>query len=190
MVFGKGMAKGLMTVLKHVRKEPVTVQFPEEERIIPPRARTNLVWFVERCTGCSTCAQACPDGCILVDTEPREDGSFLVNRYEIDFRLCMYCGLCAEACPYEAIQVGGSYTNVVTNPNHLYKDKDDLIELANEYLEQHDWVYPNGQKAVQQSVHPTSVGSITNRVTRRLRAHETSGMKATDGRTRPNSAHC
>ena len=155
MVFGKGIAKGLMTVVKHVRKPVVTVQFPEEERDIPSRARTNLVWFVERCTGCSTCAQSCPDGCILVDTEPREDGSFLVNRYEIDFRLCMYCGLCTEACPYEAIQVGGSYTNVVTNPNRLYKDKDDLIELANEYLEQHDWVYPNGQKAVQQTVHPT-----------------------------------
>ena len=34
------------------------------------------------------------------------------------------------------------------------QDKDDLIELANEYLEQHDWVYPNGQQAVQQTVHP------------------------------------
>ena len=155
MVFGQGIAKGLLTVVKHVRREPVTVEFPEQERDIPPRARTNLVWFVERCTGCSTCAQSCPDGCILVETEPREDGSFLVNRYEIDFRLCMYCGLCTEACPYEAIQVGGSYTNVVTNPNHLYKDKDALIDLANEYLDQHDWTYPNGQKAVEQTVHPS-----------------------------------
>ena len=43
MVFGKGIAKGLMTVVKHVRKPVVTVQFPEEERDIPPRARTNLV---------------------------------------------------------------------------------------------------------------------------------------------------
>ena len=51
--------------------------------------------------------------------------------------------------------MGGSYTNVVTNPNHLYRDKDDLIELANEYLEGHDWVYPNGQKAVEQTVHPS-----------------------------------
>ena len=66
----------------------------------------------------------------------------------------MYCGLCAEACPYEAIQVGGSYTNVVTNPNDLYHDKENLIGLANEYLEKHDWVYPNGQRAVTQSVHP------------------------------------
>ena len=127
MAYGLGLAKGLMLTLKHLNREPVTVQFPEEERAIPKRARTNLVWFVERCTGCSTCAQACPDGCILVQTEPREDGSYLVQRYEIDFRLCMYCGLCVEACPYEAIQVGGPYTDVVTNPNSLYRDKGTLI---------------------------------------------------------------
>ena len=67
----------------------------------------------------------------------------------------MYCGLCVEACPYEAIQVGGSYTDVVTNPDTLYRDKPTLIGLANEYLMKHDWVYPNGQTAVQQSIHPS-----------------------------------
>lgn len=153
-MYGLGIAKGMVTTLKHLARPPITVQFPEEERTLSPRARTNLVWFVERCTGCSTCAQACPDGCILVQTQPREDGSYLVERYEIDFRLCMYCGLCAEACPYEAIQVGGSYTEVVTDPNRLYKNKEALIGLANEYLEQHTWTYPNGQAATRQAIHP------------------------------------
>ena len=50
---------------------------PDEIRPVPVDARTNLLWFEERCTGCSTCAQACPDGCILVQTSPREDGSLL-----------------------------------------------------------------------------------------------------------------
>ncbi len=153
MAYGLNMAKGMITVLKHVAKPPTTVQFPEETRDMGDRARTNLVWFVERCTGCSTCAQACPDGCILVETDPREDGSYLVKRYEIDFRLCMYCGLCAEACPYEAIQVGGTYTNVVTDPTQLFLNKGRLIEQANDYLEEHEWVYPNGQEAVRQEVH-------------------------------------
>ena len=154
-MYGLGIAKGMMTTIRHMARPPVTVQFPDETRPIPKRARTNLVWFVERCTGCSTCAQACPDGCILVQTQPREDGSYLVERYEIDFRLCMYCALCVEACPYEAIQVGGPYNDVVTNPNELYRNKPKLIELANDYLEKNDWIYPNGQPAVQQSIHPT-----------------------------------
>jgi len=155
MAYGVGLAKALLTTVKTLTRPPVTFEFPEEERPIPPRARTNLVWFVERCTGCSTCAQACPDGCILVETDPREDGSYLVKRYEIDFRLCMYCGLCVEACPYDAIEAGGSYTNVVTNPDDLYHDKLTLTTLANEYLDQHDWTYPNRQPAVRQEVHPS-----------------------------------
>ena len=153
-MYGLGIAQGMLTTIRHLAKPPITVQFPDEERALSPRARTNLVWFVERCTGCSTCAQACPDGCILVQTQPREDGSYLVERYEIDFRLCMYCGLCVEACPYEAIQIGGPYNDVVTNPDELYRDKPVLIGLANTYLEEHGWTYPNGQKAVHQTIPP------------------------------------
>ena len=153
-MYGLGVSKGLLTTLKHLARPPITVQYPEEERIISPRARTSLVWFVERCTGCSTCAQACPDGCILVHTKERDDGSYLVERYEIDFRLCMYCGLCCEACPYEAIQPGGDYNDAVTDPNELHRNKETLTALANKFLAEHDWTYPNGQPAVRQEIHP------------------------------------
>ena len=103
MAYGLSIARGLIVTFKHIFKPPITVNFPEETRQVPVRARTNLLWFEERCTGCSTCAQACPDGCILVQTSPREDGTLNIDRYEIDFRICMYCGLCEEACPEEAI---------------------------------------------------------------------------------------
>ena len=83
-MYGVGLIKGLKVTFRHLFKPPVTVQFPEEVRNFPARARTNLLWFDERCTGCSTCAQACPDGCILVATEPRPDGSLQKVRYEID----------------------------------------------------------------------------------------------------------
>ena len=70
-MYGTGLLKGLRVTFRHFFKPPITVQFPEEVRNFPARARTSLLWFDERCTGCSTCAQACPDGCILVATEPR-----------------------------------------------------------------------------------------------------------------------
>lgn len=146
-MYGLGVAKGMMVTLKHLFRPPITVQFPEETRDIPPRARTSLLWFEERCTGCSTCAQACPDGCILVATTPNEDGTLHVDRYEIDFRLCMYCGLCTEACPYEAIQVGGGYTDATYDFNKLHRDKNELHRLAEEYLATHDNTYPNGKQA-------------------------------------------
>lgn len=146
-MYGLGIAKGLLMTLRHLFRRPFTVQYPEEVRHMPPRARTNLLWFDERCTGCSTCAQACPDGCILVATSPREDGSLNKDRYEIDFRLCMFCGLCVEACPFEAIQAGGPFDDAVYVFDDMYRDKDTLTRMAQAYLESHDYTYPNGKKA-------------------------------------------
>ncbi len=146
-MYGLGIAKGLLMTLRHLFRRPFTVQYPEEVRHVPPRARTNLLWFDERCTGCSTCAQACPDGCILVATSPREDGSLNKDRYEIDFRLCMFCGLCVEACPFEAIQAGGPFDDAVYVFDDMYRDKDTLTRMAQAYLESHDYTYPNGKKA-------------------------------------------
>ena len=151
-MYGLGLAKGMLVTLRQVFRKPFTVQYPEEVRHIPPRARTSLLWFEERCTGCSTCAQACPDGCILVATSPAPDGSRRVERYEIDFRLCMYCGLCTEACPYLAIQPGGTYRDAVYIFQDMYKDKNALTALAQQYLREHDYTYPHGGKAPQSIV--------------------------------------
>jgi formate hydrogenlyase subunit 6/NADH:ubiquinone oxidoreductase subunit I len=151
-MYGLGIAKGLWVTLKHIAKPPFTVQYPEEVRPIPVRARTNLIWFEERCTGCSTCAQACPDGCILVATSPAEDGSLNVDRYEIDFRICMYCGLCTEACPYQAIQSGGTWKDVTAGFGEMYRDKGALKTFAHEYLKEHDYTYPHGARAPQETI--------------------------------------
>jgi formate hydrogenlyase subunit 6/NADH:ubiquinone oxidoreductase subunit I len=148
-MYGLGILKGMFVTAKHIFRPTFTVQYPEEVRPIPPRARTNLVWFEERCTGCSTCAQACPDGCILVATSPGEGGALSIDRYEIDFRICMYCGLCTEACPYQAIQAGGTWKDVTTNFDSMYRDKRSLTKFAHEHLKEHDFMYPHGQRAPQ-----------------------------------------
>jgi NADH-quinone oxidoreductase subunit I len=146
-LFGTGILKGLSVTLRYLARRPFTTQYPEEIRNVPVNARTNLLWFEERCTGCSTCAQACPDGCILVETAPQPDGSLEKVRYEIDFRICMYCGLCVEACPYQAIQAGGVFEDAVYQFDTMYKDKHDLTRLAHEHLRRNDYEYPHGQRA-------------------------------------------
>ncbi len=145
MAYGSGIVKGMLLTLQHLVRPPITVNYPEVERNVPVRARTNLLWFEERCTGCSTCAQACPDGCILVQTSPRPDGTLNIDRYEIDFRICMYCGLCTEACPYQAIQSGGRYDDAVYIFENMYRDRDRLTAEAQTYLDGSGGRYPNGQ---------------------------------------------
>jgi NADH-quinone oxidoreductase subunit I len=147
MAYGTGIAKGMALTLRQMFRRPATIQFPEETRPIPVYARTNLLWFEERCTGCSTCAQACPDGCILVATSQDAEGRRNIDRYEIDFRICMYCGLCTEACPYEAIQPGGPLDDAVYQFDEMYRDKEKLTEIAREFLRRNNNTYPNGKKA-------------------------------------------
>ena len=154
----------MMLTFRHMFKKPITFQFPEQRRAVPVDARTNLLWFEERCTGCSTCAQSCPDGCILVQTSPNEDGSLNVDRYEIDFRLCMFCGLCVEACPYDAIQAGGPYDDASYDFNQLYRNKFRLNEMASDFLTGNDWTYPNGGKAPQPQEKPLHLGKAARGV--------------------------
>ena len=162
-MYGAGIAKGLKVTFSYLFRRPFTIQYPEEQRPIPVNARTNLLWFEERCTGCSTCAQACPDGCILVETSPREDGALNIARYEIDFRLCMYCGLCVEACPYEAIQAGGPVDDATYDFNGLCRDEQKLTAMSQTFLEWHDFTYPNGKPAPKKEEYPLHTGKPVER---------------------------
>lgn len=106
-MYGLGIVKGMLVTLRHLTRPPFTRQYPEEQVPLSPRFRGyDFAWVEERCTGCATCAKACPHGCIDIITEPLQDGRYAVERFDIDTGLCMVCGLCVEACPYDALYMG------------------------------------------------------------------------------------
>jgi formate hydrogenlyase subunit 6/NADH:ubiquinone oxidoreductase subunit I len=66
----------------------------------------------ENCTVCMLCSRECPDWCIYIDSHkeqvaPKEGGRArtrnILDRFAIDFALCMYCGICVEVCPFDAL---------------------------------------------------------------------------------------
>ena len=66
------------------------------------------------CTSCMICARECPTWCISIDshTEPIEDlpagarerTQNVLDRFAIDWSLCMYCGICVDECPFDALE--------------------------------------------------------------------------------------
>jgi NADH-quinone oxidoreductase subunit I len=79
---------------------------------LPPRSRGVIGLLEENCTVCMLCARECPDWCIYIEshkqTLPAPDGGRprvrnVLDRFAIDFSLCMYCGICIEVCPYDAL---------------------------------------------------------------------------------------
>ena len=59
------------------------------------------------------CARSCPDWCIYIEGHkekrpPRREGGrdrtvSVLDRFDIDYALCMYCGICVEVCPFDAL---------------------------------------------------------------------------------------
>ncbi len=111
--FGIGLLKGMAVTLKHLFKHNTVIQYPDEKQDLPSRTRGVIALKEENCTVCMLCARECPDWCIYIDSHkeqipakrqggrPRKRN--VLDRFAIDYALCMYCGICVEVCPYDAL---------------------------------------------------------------------------------------
>jgi NADH-quinone oxidoreductase subunit I len=112
LIPGTGLVKGLMVTLRTMLKRSITQQYPHEKPELPPRTRGVIALKQENCTVCYKCSRECPDWCIYIDAhkethEPAGGGrgrsAKVLDRFDIDFSLCMYCGICVEVCPFDAL---------------------------------------------------------------------------------------
>ena len=111
--FGIGLLKGMAVTFKHLFKRNTVIQYPDEVQDLSPRTRGVIALKEENCTVCMLCARECPDWCIYIDSHketlpPKRAGGRqrkrnVLDRFAIDYALCMYCGICVEVCPYDAL---------------------------------------------------------------------------------------
>ncbi len=127
--FGLGIAKGLAVTFRHLGRKKITVQYPEQRLSPSRRFRGNdFIWRQDRCTGCGTCAKACPQGNIKIVTSSRgDDGTYVVEKLEIDLGRTMFCGLCVEACPYGALYMEWDYEKAQYSRKQVVADKERLM---------------------------------------------------------------
>lgn len=110
---GIGLAQGLAVTLRTMLRRSVTKQYPDVKPDLPPRTRGVIALLADNCTSCMLCARECPDWCIYIESHkesepPVEEGARartynVLDRFDIDFSLCMYCGICIEVCPFDAL---------------------------------------------------------------------------------------
>ncbi|HVL32002.1 MAG TPA: NADH-quinone oxidoreductase subunit I [Actinomycetota bacterium] len=108
-----GLVKGLSVTMKTMLKPAITSQYPHEKPNLPPRSRGVIALKEENCTVCMLCSRECPDWCIYIDSHkdvmpPKTPGARprtrnVLDRFAIDYALCMYCGICVEVCPFDAL---------------------------------------------------------------------------------------
>jgi NADH-quinone oxidoreductase subunit I len=156
---GGGLAKGLAVTLKTMTRRSHTRQYPDVAPDLPPRSRGVIGLFEENCTVCMLCARECPDWCIYIDSHkeevivpgaarPRQRN--VLDRFAIDFSLCMYCGICIEACPFDALFWSPEFEYAEYDIRNLLHEKDTL----------RDWMWtvpappahdPNGEPAKEEA---------------------------------------
>lgn len=129
-LFGVGLTKGLMVTIKHMFRHPVTTQYPEQKLCTSRRIRGNeLIWDEVKCTGCGSCAKACPQGAIDIATSTNQDeNKYIVENYRIDTGYCIQCGLCVEVCPYKALFMGYAYERSKYKRDELVQTKEMMLE--------------------------------------------------------------
>lgn len=59
----------------------------------------------QKCIGCETCVQYCPDACIemIENKKQQTTGKIQKKVADIDYEFCKGCGVCAQVCPVKAI---------------------------------------------------------------------------------------
>lgn len=135
---GSGLAKGLAVTLRTMTKRAHTAQYPDVQPELPPRSRGVIGLFEENCTVCMLCARECPDWCIYIDSHKetvpaatpggRERSRNVLDRFAIDFSLCMYCGICIEVCPFDALFWSPEFEYAETDIHELTHERDKLRE--------------------------------------------------------------
>jgi NADH-quinone oxidoreductase subunit I len=135
------LARGLALTLRTLVQRTGIRQYPDILPALPPRSRGVIALFEENCTVCMVCARECPDWCIYIDSHTetvlasteggRDRQRNVLDRFAIDFALCMYCGICVEVCPFDAL---------FWSPEFEYSEYD-LTELTHEKDRLREWMW-------------------------------------------------
>ncbi len=136
---GVGLLKGLGVTFKTMTRPAATRQYPHVKPDLPARTRGVIALIEENCTVCMLCARECPDWCIYIDSHkeqvaPKEGGRArtrnILDRFAIDFALCMYCGICVEVCPFDALHWSPEFEYATSQVEQLTHEMDTLRTWA------------------------------------------------------------
>lgn len=133
-----GAVKSLATGMKRTmyyfthHKEIITEQYPDnrDTLVLPERFKGEVVMphndvNEHRCTGCTACELACPNGTIKVVTkfEVNAEGKKkkAIDKLVYHLELCTMCNLCIIACPSDAIKMAQTFEHSVFDRNQLTK---------------------------------------------------------------------
>ncbi len=133
----KSLVKGMKVTGHYVThpSEIVTQQYPENRETLQmmDRFRGEVVLLHDennehKCTGCSACELACPNGTIRIVSDQivleNNKKQKIIDTFVYNLAMCTFCNLCIKACPTDAIVMSQDF-------EHATFDRVDLIKILN-----------------------------------------------------------
>ena len=114
-------------------KEIITQQYPENRDTLKmfDRFRGEVVLIHDennehKCTGCSACELACPNGSIEIISGKEIDPETgkpkkIIDTFVYHLQMCTFCNLCILSCPTDAIKMSQSFEHSVFDRSELTK---------------------------------------------------------------------
>lgn len=126
------LVKGLWITFRQLFIPAITVQYPEQRLVWPPRSRGRIVLPRDpgtgkhRCTICMLCQRACPNGSIEITSVANEAGKKELKDWVYYLDRCTFCGLCVESCAFNALYMSHEHETATADRKRL------VLHLQNE----------------------------------------------------------
>ena len=123
-----------VTLVNFVRR-PITVQYPDVERVYPDRFRGVLALTYdketgeENCIGCRLCEYICPPQVIKVEMLKAKERNY-AKVFTLELYACEFCELCVQVCPTDAIIMMKSFDLATADRREMLLDKDRLHAIG------------------------------------------------------------
>ena len=106
----KYIGQGFSVTFDHMKRRPITVQYPYEKLIPSERFRGRIHFEFDKCIACEVCVRVCPINLPVVDWEFNKQAKKKeLKHYSIDFGVCIFCGNCVEYCPTNCLSMTEEY---------------------------------------------------------------------------------
>jgi NAD(P)H-quinone oxidoreductase subunit I len=117
------IGQGMGVTFDHMRRRPVTVQYPYEKLIPSERFRGRIHFEFDKCMACEVWTRVCPINLNVVDWEfNKKTKKKELKHYSIDFGVCIFCGNCVEYCPTNCLSHTEEYELSVYDRHNLNFD--------------------------------------------------------------------
>ncbi len=119
----KYIGEGFSVTFDHMRRRPITVQYPYEKLIPSERFRGRIHFEFDKCIACEVCVRVCPINLPVVDWEfNKAVKKKELKHYSIDFGVCIFCGNCVEYCPTNCLSMTEEYELAAYDRHELNYD--------------------------------------------------------------------